>query len=139
MAKTDFIVGMPRSGTTLVEQIPCRSLPKLRAGGELPTIMNIAAQIAEPRRHIRKRCEELDGRLPLTLCPDNTSRSSRQSPAGAARVTDKMPFNFMHLGLIAALFRTLRSFTAVASAADTCQSVLLHEPSPEELQFASDF
>jgi Flp pilus assembly protein TadD len=131
-----FIVGMPRSGTTLVEQI-LAAHPEVGAGGELPTIMNIAAQIGGASKAYPEAMRELDG--------DSLSRFAGQYlekletvSAGGTRVTDKMPFNFMHLGLIAALFPAATIIHCRRSAADTCLSCYFTSFN-EELQFASDF
>jgi Flp pilus assembly protein TadD len=130
-----FIVGMPRSGTTLVEQI-LAAHSKVAAGGELPTIMNIAAQIGGVSKAYPEAMRELDA--------DSLSRFARQYleklgtvSAGDTRVTDKMPFNFMHLGLIAALFPDATIIHCRRSAADTCLSCYFTSFN-EELQFASD-
>jgi hypothetical protein len=130
-----FIVGMPRSGTTLVEQI-FAAHSQVAAGGELPTIMNIAAQIGGASDAYPEAMRELDG--------DSLSRFARQYlekleavSAGGARVTDKMPFNFMHLGLIAALFPDAAIIHCRRSAADTCLSCYFTSFN-EELQFASE-
>ena len=130
-----FIVGMPRSGTTLVEQI-LAAHSEVAAGGELPTIMNIAAQIGGASNAYPEAMRELDG--------DSLSRFARQYlekleavSAGGTRVTDKMPFNFMHLGLIAALIPDATIIHCRRSAADTCLSCYFTSFN-EELQFASD-
>ena len=91
-----LIVGMPRSGTTLVEQI-LSSHPKVAAGGELHfwrdakhgNIGVFGADANAERAGIVTK-EYLD--VLRAISPD------------AARVTDKMPFNFSRLGLIRQLF-----------------------------------
>lgn len=95
-----FIVGMPRSGTTLVERI-LGSLEGVDTAGE-----NEALEfIAHDYQHERQR-----GRLPA---PARMTPADWQSLADEywlrtggepRRVTDKMPHNFRHLGLIDALF-----------------------------------
>ncbi len=101
-----FIVGLPRSGTSLVEQV-LSSHSQFHGCGELPFA-----------RHDFEAIPELLGRgvAPLAciaeLTPEVVDRLAgwhlerlRQRDAGqAARIGDKMPENYLHLGLIALLF-----------------------------------
>jgi len=103
-----FIVGMPRSGTTLTEQI-LSSHPAIAGAGELTLIDQMRRDLVR------------DYRRPGTteVYPDVLSKIDRASLRSVAdgylahlesirsdecRVTDKMPTNFIHLGLIALLF-----------------------------------
>ncbi len=105
-----FIVGMPRSGTTLVEQI-LSSHPEIAGAGELKDIERL-------RRKMRRSNDANHPHSRLAY-PDLLAESSSTSlyeisneyleelvkhQGQAIRVTDKMPTNFMHLGLIATLF-----------------------------------
>lgn len=93
-----FIVGMPRSGTSLAEQI-LAAHPGVYAVGERPHIGHIVSELApEPNpastvlgQHARAYLSELG-----------------EQSAGAQRVTDKMPLNFLYLGWIAQLFPRAR-------------------------------
>ncbi len=118
-----FIVGMPRSGTTLTEQI-LSSHPAIAGAGELKQIERIRQQIVRESRCNRNPQDGRAGSLRpatalgrvypeiMTSLPDDRLReladqhllfldSLRQD---RDHVTDKMPTNFMHLGLIATLF-----------------------------------
>jgi tetratricopeptide (TPR) repeat protein len=116
-----FIVGMPRSGTTLVEQI-LASHPAVAAGGELSTITNLAGEVkgaageAYPSGVSALGGDEL-GRLAAAYA-ERLDRVSRD----AARVTDKMPFNFMHVGFIATLFPDATILHCRRDPLDTCLS-----------------
>ncbi len=100
-----FIVGMPRSGTTLVEQI-LASHPQVHGADELADIEDM----------VRTLPESVGAAEPFPLCMTAvTSALATQLAAdylaklerlgrGASRVTDKMPHNFLYLGLIACLF-----------------------------------
>ncbi len=111
-AQPVFIVGFPRSGTTLVEQT-LSAHPAISAGDELPTINEIAAlmpRMLESPLAYPEALAELwmgDHRDDLDLLRDHYIRRARQLGAIGAGVTwftDKMPLNETHLGLIALLF-----------------------------------
>ena len=111
-AQPVFIVGFPRSGTTLVEQT-LSAHPAISAGDELPTINEIAAlmpRMLESPLAYPEALAELwmgDHRDDLDLLRDHYIRRARQLGAigaGATWFTDKMPLNETHLGLIALLF-----------------------------------
>jgi Tfp pilus assembly protein PilF len=107
-----FILGFPRSGTTLVEQT-LSAHPKIAAGDELPLIHEIAAimprMLASPLGYPEALTELWmgDQREGLDNLRDYYLQKVRQMGvlrSGATRFTDKMPLNETHLGLIALLF-----------------------------------
>lgn len=111
-----FIVGMPRSGTTLTEQI-LASHPQIIGAGELIEIAQIVRWL-----------HNLHG-YPKRLPPDQIKQVAngylRHVGAigrGAARVTDKMPGNFQHLGLITQMFPKARIIHCRRDPMDTCLS-----------------
>lgn len=91
-----FIVGMPRSGTTLTEQI-LASHPLVHGCGELPDLTMIARRL-ETRR-LRSMRESIDRYV---------AAATRHAPPAALRLVDKEPLNFFHLGLVASLFPRAR-------------------------------
>ncbi len=118
-----FIVGMPRSGTTLCEQI-LASHSRVFGADELPDIARI---VRELRASHADRCADNDyAGYAVHLSPDivrsvaqnHLSRLQRLSP-GASRVVDKMPMNYRHLGLIATLFPTAKIVHCRRDAMDT--------------------
>jgi hypothetical protein len=118
------IVGMIRSGTTLVEQI-ISSHPAVGAGGELPfwgeRAQNAMAAINGTLEHV------LDG-----TAADYCGLLRALAP-GAERVTDKMPINFMLLGLIRLALPRARIIHCRRHPVDTCLSIYLtpYQRSPE--------
>ena len=98
-----FIVGLPRSGTSLVEQI-LAAHPQVHGGGELQLLDQIAHQI--PQRYA---CEQpypgCMSALPATdyaaIGNDYVSRLRSHTETNSVFITDKMPANYLHLGLIA--------------------------------------
>ena len=124
-----FIVGMPRSGTSLAEQI-LASHPQVYGAGELTTIISLARTAlgtfaAYPQcleQWTQARVEE-GARYFL-------AQLARLAPA-ALRVTDKMPFNFLHLGMIELLFPQARVIHCSRDALDTLVSCYFMEFSPK--------
>lgn len=99
-----FIVGMPRSGTTLAEQI-LASHPAIFAAGELQGIPSIVRGLLPdyPQGFPVLRGAELNELARKYLAPLESI-----APPAALRITDKLPVNFVQLGLIATLFPQAR-------------------------------
>ena len=107
-----FILGFPRSGTTLVEQT-LTAHPRVAAGDELPLIHDITGimprMLASPMAYPEALAELWmgDRRDGLDDLRDYYLQKVRQMGVlreGADFFTDKMPLNETHLGLIAMLF-----------------------------------
>lgn len=122
-SKPVFIVGMPRSGSSLTEQI-LASHPDVYGAGELTTIGDLAAGL--PARigsgqHYFLSLEGLTGTVLDQLAQDYLADISGRS-GGERLVTDKMPSNFMHLGLIELMFPNARVIHCTRDPLDTCLS-----------------
>ena len=111
-AQPIFILGFPRSGTTLVEQM-LSAHPRISAGDELPFINEITDAMVRVLNSPLAYPEALaelwmgDRRHGLDELRDYYLERVRQIgivEPGAAWFTDKMPLNETHLGLIALLF-----------------------------------
>jgi tetratricopeptide (TPR) repeat protein len=117
-----FILGMPRSGTSLAEQIlACH--PRIHGAGELPDIDKLVQKLPhrlgkEPYPACMAR---LDAPTARTLAQDHVNRL-RQLGGAAVRVVDKAPFNFLHLGVIATLLPHARVIHCTRDPVDTCVS-----------------
>lgn len=122
-ARPVFIIGMPRSGTTLVETI-ISSHPNLCAGGEETKIAMLADTLTQSRDSKLVYPRDIASVDPAGLAPIGelyTSHMARLYP-DAPRTTDKYPFNFLHLGLIAVLFPNASIVHCRRDPTDTCLS-----------------
>jgi tetratricopeptide (TPR) repeat protein len=112
-----FVFGMPRSGTTLVEQV-LASHPLVHGAGELPLARQTFLAVPDVlglADEMRSCLEALDARAVRELCRRHRDGLravlERDGPAGQEggrpepqRVVDKMPDNYLYLGLLAVLF-----------------------------------
>ena len=122
-----FIVGMPRSGTSLAEQI-LASHPQVHGGGELSDIdllvnaMTERVGDARSESTIYPQCiANLDAATAKSLAEAHVQRLQLMGGA-ATRVTDKAPFNFLHVGFLATLFPRARIIHCRRDPIDTCLS-----------------
>ncbi len=122
-ARPVFVVGMPRSGTTLAEQI-LSSHPAVYGAGELPDIDDIARALGSGKAdsHPLQYLERLDTKE-LSAAAVRYLDTLALRSADAQRVVDKMPTNFWHLGLIARLFPNGRVIHMQRDPRDVCLSI----------------
>ncbi|MYZ49813.1 tetratricopeptide repeat-containing sulfotransferase family protein [Propylenella binzhouense] len=120
-----FIFGMPRSGTTLIEQI-LGAHPDVHPAGELPFFARAVAAAGLPDGHAGAGGEGLVGRGLAALGREQSVRLGEAYLAGirsaAPRITDKLPHNFLHLWLIALVFPRATFIHAVRDPVATCFS-----------------
>jgi tetratricopeptide (TPR) repeat protein len=110
-----MILGMPRSGTTLVEQI-VSSHAQVAGGGELVFWSQEGAPFATPQIADRLAVEAARVAAAYGAELDRISLD-------AARVTDKNPFNFMWIGLIRVIFPRARIIHCQRHPLDICLSI----------------
>jgi tetratricopeptide (TPR) repeat protein len=118
-----FIVGMLRSGTSLAEQI-LASHPQIHGAGELEDLNRLAGTL--PQRlgaaiSYPECVALLDGATARAVASVYLQKLKRLG-GDALRVVDKMPMNFLHVGLIATLFPKARFIHCRRDPMDTCVS-----------------
>jgi hypothetical protein len=116
-----FIVGMIRSGTSLVEQI-LSSHSSIFGAGELQYLDMVCRQASQDSGSPFPECfSQLDtnkfARYSSIYLDKIRSHSARPY------IVDKMPFNFQHLGLISLLFPKARIIHIQRNPMDTCWSI----------------
>jgi tetratricopeptide (TPR) repeat protein len=121
-----FIVGMPRSGTSLVEQIAATH-SCVSGAGELKDIAGIVDAL---QAHGRDRpADQLDPHLARRLADDHVAHLESLG-GGAARVVDKLPDNIFNAGLIAVLFPQSRIIFCRRDPRDICLSCYFRRLDP---------
>jgi tetratricopeptide (TPR) repeat protein len=113
-----FIVGMPRSGTSLVEQImSCH--PDIHAGGELFYVSELVGSLSRDKGRYPDCMRDLSA-AEMDDAGEEFVQKLKQLSADAERITDKMPHNFTHLGLIHHVFPRAKIIHCVRNPVDTC-------------------
>ncbi|MEO7014629.1 MAG: sulfotransferase [Dokdonella sp.] len=122
-----FIVGLPRSGTTLVETLLARDA-QIRSRGELNWIAALARQLG-PRPSSSN----------LTAAGNFCLAQLRQDDAPARFHIDKNPLNFRHLGLIAAMLPHAKIIHCRRDLRDTALSLWSQHFAHEDMAWGYDF
>jgi tetratricopeptide (TPR) repeat protein len=122
-----IIIGMPRSGTTLTEQI-ISSHPKIIGAGEVafwtkaPTAMplRIGSQTEYPNCMLELNTQHAKE---IALMYESTLKKIAGFNSDTKHITDKLPHNFLNLGLIALLFPNAKIIHTKRNPIDTCLSI----------------
>jgi len=133
-----FIVGMPRSGTSLVEKI-LSSHSEVYGAGELDYFYSLAVEhfLRNPgHRHFK----------PLDSCSNDTFEMLGKTylekinllNSQTSRITDKLPFNFMMIGLIKIALPNAKIIHCVRDPRDTGLSIYKQNFSTGNYRFAYD-
>lgn len=118
-----FILGMPRSGTTLVEQI-LASHSEVFGAGELPCLSDIGKKMGGEEKGFEfPECLLTLEKKEFAYWGDEYIRRVRSKSDSAPRITDKMPHNFLRIGLIKLILPNARIIHCVREPMDTCLSI----------------
>jgi tetratricopeptide (TPR) repeat protein len=129
-----FIVGLPRSGTTLVEQI-LASHSHVFGAGEIRLADGTMAALAERGRDAIEGLRHIDHETARRLACRHLERLRALSPT-AVRIVDKLPENYLYLGLLTSLFPRARFIHCCRDLRDVAVSCWM---TPfEEIRWASD-
>jgi tetratricopeptide (TPR) repeat protein len=125
-----FVVGMPRTGTTLVSTLLER-LNGVRDRGELNWVPAVYAQLHDLKR--------LDDAQAVRACADLIDVHMRRDDTPARFYVDKNPLNFAYVDFIAAMFPRARFVYCRRDVRDTALSIWSQHFAHEDLAFAYDF
>jgi tetratricopeptide (TPR) repeat protein len=131
-ARPIFVCGMPRSGSTLVERM-LGAHPEVTAGGELDILPWLAEQELRPYPAGAAAATRAD----LERAGERYLAELRALFPNADRVTDKRPGNFLHLGLVRAMFPRARIVYTRRAPLDNCLSVYF-QPLGANLSYTTD-
>jgi tetratricopeptide (TPR) repeat protein len=119
-----FVIGMPRSGSTLIEQI-LASHPQIHGAGELTAIEKMESSglfnAGDPPLPYPESISALDGPAFQRLGQSYLARLPKVAN-GEIRVVDKLLGNFLHVGLIRLMLPNARIIHSVRHPIDTCVS-----------------
>jgi len=138
-----FIVGMPRSGTSLVEQIAA-SHSRVFGAGELRDIGDLAEQLGPLITEIRRGCQANTASAAAkqrnaVRCFSDAHLEHLNALGGRVeRVIDKMPDNVFKLGAIATLYPGARVIFCRRDPRDTCLSCYFQKFAAGQLVFSYD-
>ena len=111
-----FIVGMPRSGTTLVEQI-LASHSNVEATDELPFLNQFGLEL-ERAEGYAKALADFDADRQASYAQKYLDQSQPYRKLGRPYFIDKHPINFLHIGLIKALFPKAKIINVIRDPLD---------------------
>ena len=130
-----FIVGLPRSGTTLTEQI-LAGHPQVHGAGELDLLTNMATgtpdRLGRPDPSWPETALELKLHHVAAIANDHLDRLAVFAPKAVSRVIDKQPLNFWHLGLVALMFPNARVIHCTRDIRDNGLSIFSENFNPEQ-------
>ncbi|MEF8794240.1 sulfotransferase family protein [Thiohalorhabdus sp.] len=135
-----FIVGMPRSGISLTEQI-LASHPDVHGAGELEDIGPCVNRLAEYTGSTRAMPVAVNDATSQALdqaAGDYLNRLAELVPEETPRVSDKMPHNFLNLGAMALMFPEATFIHTRRDPRDTCLSCYFQNFLAQGLTFAYD-
>ncbi len=124
-----FIVGLPRSGTSLVEQI-ISSHTNVYGAGELRELGELANRVLTKPGSPYPESLSTAGTDDIALLAGQYMKTICSLSGDAPVVTDKMPHNFQHIALIGMAFPGARVIHVRRSPLDNCLSLYFHSLSP---------
>ncbi len=123
-----FIIGLPRSGTSLTEQI-LSSHKNVFGGGELPYLEKIFKKYIEKKENINEQ--------DLLKCENDYSEFTSNLDNSNKFFTDKAPLNFFYLGFILKFLPNSKFINLIRNPVDNCWS-MYKNCFPTKINFTDD-
>lgn len=121
-----FVLGLPRTGTTLVERI-LSSHSDVFAAGELNNfsvqMMNMLKDHASNKKVARDELVKLSASLDFQKLGDAYIKSTRPFTGHTARFIDKLPLNYLYVGLIRLALPNAKIVVLERNPMDTCYAI----------------
>ncbi|MEM9989252.1 MAG: sulfotransferase [Pseudomonadota bacterium] len=135
-----FVVGLPRSGTTLTEQI-LSSHPDCYGAGEIDALVDMATGTPDRLGNNEKawpyNADQLNKDHIQALAKDYLARLVKDDPGTSLRAIDKQPLNFFHIGLVALAFPHARIIHCHRDLRDNGFSIFCENFAPSQ-QWSTD-
>lgn len=123
-----FVVGLPRTGTTLVDRI-LSAHPEMRSAGELQAMPLAVKQLSGTRSRLvldEETVAAMTGVPSAAVARAYMARARQHAGAEAGRFTDKFPLNFLYIGWIAAALPNARIVCLRRGTMDSVWSTFKH-------------
>ena len=129
-----FILGMPRSGTTLVEQI-VSSHPNVYGGGELNFLDQVIKKYFYVKGYLSKeKLNSANADILHNIAKEYLYKIKRLS--NKEKITDKLPINFKWIGFIKLMFPNATIIHCERNSKDTCLSIYKNYFTNSDLNYA---
>ena len=132
-----FIVGLPRSGTTLTEQI-LSAHPLMHGSGELPDLSRLAARCVSGDEQPWQAAGRLDEMTSRQRAHEYLKALRDGAQKGRLRISDKSPLNFFQLAFAAVLFPNARVIHCQRDARDNALSIWMENFNADQ-RYSTDF
>ncbi len=118
-----FVVGLPRTGTTLIDRI-LSSHPQVRSAGELNVFPELIKRATGMPLNMEFQAEDFlaAGKIDLSHVGETYIAKTKGLAQGAAQLIDKLPFNFFYAGLIHRALPNAKIIALRRGAMDSCLS-----------------
>ena len=117
-----FIIGLPRSGSTLVEQV-LSNHSEVVGAGEIPLLQNLIKKYFFSANNITDENKKEYLEKNFKIIGETYLSQIKEKSLNAKKVTDKFPYNFKYIGIIKILFPNAKIVHCIRNLQDNCLSI----------------